>query len=52
MREFDINVANSVPAERQLIKTMLGELREFIERIVRDASQCDEIYHSLSLLST
>jgi putative transposase len=46
------NVASPVPAERQLMKTMLGELREFKERIVRDASQSNEIYHSLSLLST
>jgi len=33
------------------MKTMLGELREFKERIVRDASQYDEIYHSISILS-
>ena len=46
------NVASPVPAERQLMKTMLGELREFKERIVRDASQSDELYHSISLLST
>ena len=46
------NVASPVPAERQLMKTMLGELREFREHIVRDASQNDEIYHSISLLST
>ena len=41
------NVARPVPAERQLMKTMLGELREFKERIVRDASQYDELYHSI-----
>ncbi len=46
------NVASPVPAEGQLMKTMLGELREFKEHIVRDASQGDEVYHSLSLLST
>ena len=46
------NVASSVPAERQLMKTMLGELREFKERIVRDASQSNEIYHTISLLLT
>ena len=46
------NVASPVPAERQLMKTMLGELREFKERIVRDASQYDELYHSISILST
>ena len=45
------NVASPVPAERQLMKTMLGELREFKERIVRDASQCDEIYQTISVLS-
>ena len=46
------NVASPVPAERQLMKTMLGELREFKEHIVRDASQYDELYHSISVLST
>lgn len=45
------NVASPVPAERQLMKPMLGELREFKERIVRDASQYDEFYHSIPLLS-
>ena len=45
------NVASPVPAERQLMKTMLGELREFKERMVRDASQYDEMYHSISILS-
>ncbi len=45
------NVASPVPAERQSMKTMFGELREFKERIVRDASQHDELYHSISILS-
>ncbi|MFX1296862.1 MAG: zinc ribbon domain-containing protein [Promethearchaeota archaeon] len=44
-------VARPVPAERQLMKTMLGELREFKEHIVRDASQYDELYYSISMLS-
>lgn len=46
------NVASPVPAERQLMKIMLGELREFKEHIIRDASQYDELYHSISFLST
>jgi putative transposase len=45
------NVARPVPAERQLMKTMLGELREFKEHVVRDASQHDEMHHSISILS-
>jgi IS605 OrfB family transposase len=45
------NVARPVPAERQLMKTMLGELREFKERIFRDASQRNDLYHSISILS-
>jgi putative transposase len=45
------HVASPVPAERQSMRTMLGELREFKERIVRDASQYDELYHSISILS-
>ena len=49
--EKNKHVASPVPAERQLMKTMLGELRDFKERIVRDASQYDEIYHSISILS-
>ena len=44
-------VASPVPAERQLMKTMLGDLREFKERIVRDASQDDELYHCISIIS-
>ena len=45
------HVTSPVPVERQLMKTMLGELREFKERIVRNASQYDKIFHSISILS-
>jgi len=45
------HVASPVPAERQSMKIMLGELREFKERIIRDASQYNELYHSISILS-
>ncbi len=45
------NVASPVPAERRLMKIMLGELCEFKEHIIRDASQYDELYHSISIFS-
>ncbi|TXT62019.1 MAG: hypothetical protein BAJALOKI1v1_1050013 [Promethearchaeota archaeon] len=45
------DVASSVPAERQLMKTVLGELREFRDLIVRDVSQIDEVYDFISFTS-
>ena len=50
--EKNKNVASSVPAERRLMKTVLGELREFKDFIVRDASHIDERYDIISLSST
>ncbi|MFX1311911.1 MAG: hypothetical protein ACFFHD_04740 [Promethearchaeota archaeon] len=44
-------VASPVPTERQSMKTMLGELREFKEQIVRDASHYNEIFHFILVLS-
>ncbi|TXT66179.1 MAG: hypothetical protein BAJALOKI1v1_320013 [Promethearchaeota archaeon] len=46
------DVASSVPAERQLMKMVLGELREFRDLIVRDVSQLDERYPFISFVAT
>jgi putative transposase len=50
--EDNKDVASSVPAERQLMKTVLRELREFKDLIVRDVSQIDERYNFISFVST
>ncbi|TXT65191.1 MAG: hypothetical protein BAJALOKI1v1_460026 [Promethearchaeota archaeon] len=46
------DVASSVPAERQLIKMVLGDLREFRDLIVRDVSQLDRRYTFISIVAT
>ncbi|TXT59652.1 MAG: hypothetical protein BAJALOKI1v1_1390009 [Promethearchaeota archaeon] len=38
------DVASPISAEKQLMKTALGELRELIDFIIREISQIDKVY--------
>ncbi|TXT67118.1 MAG: hypothetical protein BAJALOKI1v1_180023 [Promethearchaeota archaeon] len=51
-REEKKDGESSVSAERQLMKTVRGELREFRDLIVREVSQLDEQYTFISFVAT